>query len=247
MGRKNTTTTTEVTITTTIDQIHYYVRQAAIASGTQAAWLVKAFKPAKNAVIHCGQLTLWQTLHDSLDAMPTLRKYARRMEQYGNALLGYAQAWDIEGNPIPHEDRADDILIWTKGKGDLPGRFSLARHAKEELAYLRKHPRHTSLTTFKLGKPEKTGRKAKADQIRARASKAGKALASTINALAKVDNGESLALLVSDIMYAISKAPTSICTPYVSHIIQAHNAAVAAKLANQFSAALANRPELDEE
>lgn len=227
---------------TSIQEIQTYVRQAAIASGTQAAWLAKAFKPAKNKIIHCGQLDLWQALHDALDDMPTLRKYARRMEQYGNALLGYAQAWDIDGNPIPHDDRADDILIWTKPKNGCPGKFSLARHAKEELAYLRKHTRHTSLTAFKLGKPEKTGREAKADQIRARAVKVGKALASTINALTKVDNGDTIALMISDIMFAIAKTPASICTPYVQHIINAHCAAVTAKLANQFTAALADMP-----
>lgn len=224
--------------TITVADIQDLVRKAACATGSQAVYLVKAFRPAKNALIHKEDLSLWQALHDSLAKIKTLARYARRMEQYGNALLGYAESWDIDGNPIPHESRSADILIWNK----KTKKFELARHAKEELVYLRKHPHNVPFIGFQIGKLEKTGAEAKQSALADKAGKAGKAIKKLVNELTKIDNGNISGKLAAEIMFAISLIPPAIQTPYVRHMVAAHEAAVGADLANMVAAEVAKNP-----
>lgn len=216
------------------------VRKAACATGTQAAWILKAWRPAKQALVHRKELVLWQALHDELERVPALAKYARRMEQHGDAIIGYAAAWDIDGNPIPHESRADDIIIWNK----KTGKFDLARHAETELAKLRKYPHNVNFINFKIGKPEKTGLEARKSALHEKAERIRKAVATAFTEAEKTGASDALAKMVSDLMFQACKVAPDLMTPYMAHMVNAHKAAVAADLATAIAAEAAKNAEV---
>lgn len=212
--------------TITPEQIKTLIMQAACGMGDVHANIKKAYTPCRNALIHCKDLAPWQCLHDTFDSIPAFTKYARRMEQYADCLLGLYESLDANNNPIPWESDNKRTILWNR----KTKKFEIARGGNEDLDRARKLARRVDFIKFKVGKREPDPQAATQAMLESKVETQRKSVKRLFALLRKEDNGTQAEIAVVNFMCELGKSKITPST-YVKHMLAAHNAAMAQKLA----------------